>query len=120
MAVAAMRLRLEATDGTVQERPMGVLAATREHKVLLEVLRLELERHPPGAAIAKVSSGICARGGASGAVGFVSSGRAAAFASGNDAGSPGLDLWRGAGGKAIGAARLSSRTFGAGDFCACS
>ena len=55
MAVAAMRLRLEATDGTVQERPMGVLAATREHKVLLEVLRLELERHPPDAAIAKVS-----------------------------------------------------------------
>lgn len=55
LAVAALRLRLEMTDGVVQERPLGLLAATREPKVLLEVLRLELERHPPNAAVAKVS-----------------------------------------------------------------
>ncbi len=55
LAVSAMRLRLEMVDGVVQERSLGILTATRESRVLLEALRLELERRPPHAPLAKVT-----------------------------------------------------------------
>ena len=54
LAVSAMRLRLEMVDGVVQERSLSLLAPTREFRVLLETLRLELERRPPRAPLAKI------------------------------------------------------------------
>ena len=55
LAVAGLRVRLEMADGVIQERPLELLAATREAKVILNGLRLELERRPPHAAVAKAA-----------------------------------------------------------------